>query len=124
MVTDNMLQITFANVIQQLANFFGMTTETIMANAPEWLAKYGWYMLWQKLPSAFVIWGVIIFFVFLIIFFINIDSCVAMSKRTYLLIGIISFIILLFIITIMVGQCAVSPELYGLNALLNLLKSN
>lgn len=35
------LQNTLSTVIQQLASFFGMTTDTIMQNAPEWLAKYG-----------------------------------------------------------------------------------
>lgn len=121
---NDILQTTLANVIQQLANFFGITTETIMANAPEWLAKYGWYMLWQNLPIAFLICGAIVFFISMFIFFVNMDSCVVTSTRTYLLIGIISFIILLFIIAIMVGQCAISPELYGLNAFLNLLHSS
>lgn len=38
------LEQTLASILQSLANFFGVTTQTIMENAPMWLAKYGWYV--------------------------------------------------------------------------------
>ena len=45
------LEQTLNMILSALANFFGTTTENIMANAPMWLAKYGWYsMLRNDLP--------------------------------------------------------------------------
>ena len=37
-----MLEPVLANVVKSLAEFFGTTTEAVMANAPGFLADYGW----------------------------------------------------------------------------------
>jgi hypothetical protein len=47
---DNILQTALAEVVNALASFFGTTTEAIMAHAPEFLAKYGWYVTLHGLP--------------------------------------------------------------------------
>ena len=38
-----MLEPVLANVVKSLAEFFGTTTEAVMANASTFLAEYGWY---------------------------------------------------------------------------------
>ena len=39
-----MLEPVLANVVKTLADFFGTTTDAVMANAPAFLAKYGWFV--------------------------------------------------------------------------------
>lgn len=48
------LEQTLASILQSLANFFGVTTQTIMENAPMWLAKYGWYVTVKDLGFNFL----------------------------------------------------------------------
>ena len=49
---DNVLQTALAEAVNSLANFFGTTTEAVMAHAPEFLAKYGWYDMLSSLPAT------------------------------------------------------------------------
>lgn len=51
------LEQTLASILQSLANFFGVTTQTIMENAPMWLAKYGWYVTVKDLGFNIFCWG-------------------------------------------------------------------
>lgn len=116
------LQNTLSTVIQQLASFFGMTTETIMENAPMWLAKYGWYTLMQNLPMVIFLWVAVIGCIFAIIIWAGYYG----DWKT-------KSIVILCVLTVLVfsplifgawyAQCAISPEMYGLNALLTLIKS-
>ena len=48
------LEQTLNLILSALANFFGTTTQAIMANAPEWLAKYGWYVTLDLVIDAFI----------------------------------------------------------------------
>lgn len=67
------LEQTLASILQSLADFFGVTTQTIMENAPMWLAKYGWYVTIKDLGLTIFIGGFIgialvggLFFIFYI----------------------------------------------------------
>ncbi len=51
------LEQTLASILQSLANFFGVTTQTIMENAPMWLAKYGWYVTVKDLGFNIFVGG-------------------------------------------------------------------
>lgn len=51
------LEQTLASILQSLADFFGVTTQTIMENAPMWLAKYGWYVTIKDLGSTIFMGG-------------------------------------------------------------------
>lgn len=53
------LEQTLASILQSLADFFGVTTQTIMENAPMWLAKYGWYVTIKDLGSTIFMGGFI-----------------------------------------------------------------
>lgn len=118
---DPLLQTTLANVVQQLANFFGMTTEVIMQNAPMWLAKYGWFALMQNLPSTIILWAfVVIGGIFFIAFTGAWFECKVSSVVKVCIAWGIVLTILIFATWFL--QCAICPELYGLNKLLVLLK--
>lgn len=119
---DSILQTTLANVIQQLANFFGMTTETIMKNAPMWLAKYGWFTLMKNLPVIVFLWVLAIAGLFALIIYAG-YYCEWKVKHIISLCTLSFFVSALIIFGAWFMQCAVAPEMYGLNAILSLLKS-
>ena len=50
-----MLEPVLANVVKSLAEFFGTTTEAVMANAPEFLADYGWYYVLTQMPLYVIV---------------------------------------------------------------------
>lgn len=45
-----MLEPVLANVVKSLADFFGTTTDAVIANAPTFLAEYGWYHVLTGMP--------------------------------------------------------------------------
>lgn len=118
---DTLLQTTLASVIQQLADFFGMTTEVIMQNAPAWLAKYGWFTLMQNLPLIIVLWAMAVAGLFAIIIWAGYDYNWKV-KYTVSLCILSFFASALIIFGAWFMQCAIAPEMYGLKAILNLLK--
>lgn len=61
------LEQTLASILQSLANFFGVTTQTIMENAPMWLAKYGWYVTVKDLGFNIFV-GVLQVLLFLVLY--------------------------------------------------------
>lgn len=50
-----MLEPVLANVVKSLAEFFGTTTEAVMANAPTFLAEYGWYYVLTQMPLYVIV---------------------------------------------------------------------
>jgi hypothetical protein len=50
-----MLEPVLANVVKSLADFFGTTTEAVMANAPTFLAEYGWYHVLTMMPLYIIV---------------------------------------------------------------------
>lgn len=119
---DNVLQTALAEAVNSLASFFGTTTEAIMAHAPEFLAKYGWYSTLSNLYSD-------IFFVILIIILICLlGSLVLMvfdAKLKNPLKTIVGLTIVVLVITIgtRIITCMVAPEIVGAHAIFDLLKS-
>lgn len=116
------LEQTLNLILSALANFFGTTTQAIMANAPEWLAKYGWYV---TLHNELIEWmfggvfaGVLLAGGFLAIW------CLFKHEVKPLQIGIC---ILLFFfgfgvtVSIPVITCMIAPEIVGLEAAIKLI---
>lgn len=115
------LQNTLSTVIQQLANFFGMTTDIIMQNAPEWLAKYGWYTLMENLPLVILLWVFVVGGLCVLIIYTG-YYCNWKTKSTVILCTLAFAVFTVVIFGTWYAQCAIAPELYGLNALLRLTK--
>lgn len=99
-----------------------MTTEVIMQNAPMWLAKYGWFTLMQNLPVLVVLWAFVALVVLGVIIWIGYE-CDWKHRTTVTLCTLSFLIITLTAFGVWFIQCAVSPELYGLKAILTLLKN-
>lgn len=121
---DNVLQTALAEAVNSLASFFGTTTDTIMANAPEFLTKYGWYSTLSNLPED-IFFTLLIIMLFcllgsLVIFGLDLDLDLKNPTR-----AIIGFTIVCLVINvgIKIITCAVAPEIVGAHAVLNLLKS-
>lgn len=118
------LEQTLASILQSLADFFGVTTQTIMENAPMWLAKYGWYVTIKDLGLTIFIGGFIgialvggLFF----IFYIMLDADYKKwHSAMFITIAILAIIITIFIPII---TCIIAPEYVGIEALLRLLQS-
>lgn len=118
------LEQTLASILQSLANFFGVTTQTIMENAPMWLAKYGWYVTVKDLgfnifSGAFI--GIIIVGIIWFILYVMIE---ADFEKWHLYIFI--FVpVLSVVITVCVPiiTCIIAPEYVGVEALFSLLQN-
>lgn len=120
MTTDTILSTTLASILQQLADFFGMTTEAIMQNAPYWLARYGWFSAVQNLPTILIVPFVAIGMTALLSLPIWLEYDLNKFKFRYI---VIAYFLCVFIASIAnFIPCAITPEIYGLNELLKLLK--
>lgn len=116
------LEQTLNLILSALANFFGTTTQAIMANAPEWLAKYGWYV---TLHTELVGWmfGGLFAGVFLTGGFLVIWNLSGHEVKP-LQIGICVFLFLLgfgVIVSIPIITCMIAPEIVGLEAAIKLI---
>lgn len=118
------LEQTLASILQSLANFFGVTTQTIMENAPMWLAKYGWYVTVKDLgfnifSGAFI--GIIIVGIIWFILYVMIE----IDFEKWHLRIFIPVLILSVIITVCVPiiTCIIAPEYVGVEALFSLLQN-
>ena len=116
------LEQTLNLILSALANFFGTTTQAIMANAPEWLAKYGWYVTLHNelinwvLGGAFA--GALLVAGFLAIW------CFTDHEVKPLQIGICIFLFFLglgVIMSIPIITCMIAPEIVGLEAAIKLI---
>ena len=114
------LEQTLASILQSLADFFGVTTQTIMENAPMWLAKYGWYVTIKDLGSTIFMSIALIGGLFFI-FYIMLDADYKKwHSAMFVTIAILAIIITIFIPII---TCIIAPEYVGIEALLRLLQS-
>lgn len=50
-----MLEPVLANIVKSLAEFFGTTTDAVMANVPTFLAEYGWYHVLTMMPLYIIV---------------------------------------------------------------------
>ena len=119
------LEQTIATVIQQLANFFGTTAEVISENVPTWLSKYGWYYTLSHLGGDIFVGVLLSLMLSAVIGFIIFGFLgLKITKGTITILTLIFLITFIVAVAISLITCAVAPEYVGLNALLNLLKSN
>ena len=119
---DNILQTALAEAVNSLASFFGTTTEAIMAHAPEFLAKYGWYSTLNGLPLTII--GAVLTFAVIFIFGTIVLGIFGVDLDHPLLTIIIVFILCLVVsVGIDIITCAVAPEIVGAHAVMELLKS-
>ena len=117
------LEETLSSILISLANFFGTTTETVMANAPAWLAKYGWYItLTEKIPSKFVGFLFIMTIVSVIGFALWAEASDGGFKFNFtkFFIVVLTFGTFLFLLVTLL-PCIIAPEIAGLQALLKLI---
>ena len=116
------LEQTLNMILSALANFFGTTTETIMQNAPTWLAKYGWYV---TLHNEIVEWLFGGFFAGAILaglfWFILYCSEVVIGKGAIALIILFFFIGFFAVLTFPIVTCMIAPEIVGLEAAIKLI---
>jgi hypothetical protein len=116
------LEQTLNMILSALANFFGTTTENVMANAPMWLAKYGWYVTLKKeliewlLGGAFV--GAIIAIVFIMLWTQEHEFKGLQIAISFMLFAIGTAAI----VSIPIIACVIAPEIVGLEAAINLIK--
>lgn len=118
------LEQTLASILQSLADFFGVTTQTIMENAPMWLAKYGWYVTVKDLGFNIFVGVFIGAIISSIIWFILYLMIEVDFKKWHL--HILTFVpILSVIITVCVPiiTCIIAPEYVGIEALFSLLQN-
>lgn len=116
------LEQTFSSILQSLANFFGVTTETIMENAPMWLAKYGWYVTIKDIGSD-IFFGVFLSIVAIFILGLMMYGMAEFDYKSWHILLFIIIGILTFCITVGVPiiTCFIAPEYVGIEALLELI---
>jgi uncharacterized membrane protein YgdD (TMEM256/DUF423 family) len=119
---DNVLQTALAEVVNSLASFFGTTTEAIMAHAPEFLAKYGWYSTLNELPIT-IMGIVLITGVLCLMGSLILMACDGELKHPLLTVVGIFIFCLIIGVGIKIVTCAVAPEIVGAHAILDLLKN-
>ena len=116
------LEQTLNMILSALANFFGTTTEAIMQHAPEWLAKYGWYITLHTDLVEFILVGAFIGAI-LAACFLAILACAGHDIGK----GAIALAVLIFVIVAVIAglipiiTCLVAPEIVGLEAAIKLI---
>ena len=117
------LEQTLNLILSALANFFGTTTQEIMVNAPEWLAKYGWYV---TLHNELVSWmlggvfaGALLVSGFLAIWCLSEHEVKPLQIGICILLFFLSFVV---VISIPIITCVIAPEIVGLEAAIQLIK--
>lgn len=127
------LQNIIGSIIQQLANWTGQTVETISSNLPSFLKAYAWYDTLHSIHWDFL-WTLILCLIVALLIglfvLMIVDDChlsVEQEKKiysTYGKIGLIgSFIIAVLFTLVPVITTAVVPEMVGLKALIELIKT-
>ena len=118
---DNVLQTALAEAVNSLASFFGTTTEAIIAHAPEWLAKYGWYSTLNNLPFMICLALTITFSIAFIVFLVTMGN--VELKHPILTYAVIFVFCLVICVGTKLLTCAVAPEIVGAHAIMELLKN-
>lgn len=121
---DITLQTALAEMVTQLATFFGITTEAVMENAPSFLRSYGWYSTVEDIPFMFLlsllVSALLVLLVFGVMMMLEVDT---LNKKVVITTGILVFAIpFILIVGTKFALCMVSPEIVGVQALLNLIK--
>ena len=121
---DITLQTALAEMVTQLATFFGTTTEAIMENAPSFLRSYGWYNMVEDIPPMFLlsllVSALLVLLVFGVMMTLEVDT---LNKKVVITTGIIAFVVpFVIIVGTKIALCMVSPEIAGVQALLANLK--
>lgn len=119
---DLTLEPVLANICQQLASFFGTTTDAVINNAPEFLAKYGWFSVLSNLGDDIVIGGILLFLLSgLLVLLLAIINLWQRKKLNSVRWGMTFFIISMILnIGSSILPCIVAPEFVGLRYLLRL----
>lgn len=119
---DNVLQTALAEAVNSLASFFGTTTEAIMAHAPEFLAKYGWYSTLNDL-AIYVVLSILIAALICLLGSLILMSCDLELEHPLAI--VISVLILCMVVGVgtKIITCMVAPEIVGAHAVLELLKN-
>lgn len=123
---DLTLEPVLANICQQLASFFGTTTDAVINNAPEFLAKYGWFSVLSNLGDDIVIGGILLFLLsgllVLLLAVINDEVLYGKEKKLNSVRWGITFFIISMILNVgsSILPCIVAPEFVGLRYLLRL----
>lgn len=118
------LEQTLASILQSLANFFGVTTQTIMENAPMWLAKYGWYVTVKDLGFNIfvgVFIGAIISSIIWFILYLMIE--VDFKKWHLHILTFVSILSVIITVCVPIITCIIAPEYVGIEALFSLLQN-
>ena len=118
---DNVLQTALAEAVNSLASFFGTTTEAIMAHAPEFLAKYGWYSTLNEIPINIFVSLLLTVLIALMVFLITMGEIEL--KHPVLAVGCLFMLCVMICVGSKIITCMVTPEIVGAHAILNLLKS-
>lgn len=118
------LEQTLSSILQSLADFFGVTTQTVMENAPMWLAKYGWYTTVKDIGAniflGILIGGAIVAMLWLIIYVMAEADYKPGYTALFVIVGILTICI---VVAIPIISCAIAPEYAGIEALLELVNN-
>jgi len=106
-----MLEPVLANVVKSLAEFFGTTTEAVMANAPGFLADYGWYYVLTQMP----LYAIVALFLGIGGGFFAADFFDKGKVPIFIFVTLLAFIIVFGVALLPV---IISPELVGLDHLI------
>ena len=119
------LEQTLSSILQSLADFFGVTTQTILENAPMWLAKYGWYITIKDIGiNAFL--GVFVSWIFILALYLAMYGMAELEYKKWHMSLFIIIVILVFCITVGIPiiTCSIAPEYVGIEALFTLVNQN
>ena len=127
------LQNIIGSIIQQLATWTGQTVETISSNLPSFLKAYAWYDTLHGIHWEFILtFALCLAIAFIIsLFVIMIADAYRLSAEqekkiysTYAKISLISsFVIAILFTLIPIITTAIVPEMVGLKALIELIKT-
>ena len=124
---DLKLEPVLANICQQLADFFGTTTEKVIDNAPEFLAKYGWFSVLSDIGENVFFCGLCLFLISgLMVFLISVINDEILYDKVDKQLNPIKCAVIFFIsgmvlnIVFLILPCLIAPELVGLQHLLKL----
>lgn len=113
-----------AGVLEKLAEFFGTTVEYVTAHAPEFLAKYGWYSVFNDMGEGLFL-GILVsglVWVFAALGAMFLEDCFDVEKFPKWIPILLTIVILAGFIAIPLIQCYIAPDMYGLMQLIEELK--
>jgi hypothetical protein len=114
-----MLEPVLANVVKSLADFFGTTTDAVMANAPAFLAKYGWFVKISEMGWMYAL-VIVLAGLFCSGLFTILDDLNGIKNPAKACI-ILFFIILIVATVLYFLPLFIAPELVGLNKIMNMI---